>query len=723
MNPIERVAAAIVRRGVRATIETRSMIRPVGGNYGGADVLRLSYREQRWTASSIAYRCIQAISSNASSLRLQVVREDGSEIEGHPLPRLWANPNPLMSGRLFGEYVWQRLETRGETFIYLDRGESATAQIGGMWPIFGNVTVLVDKAIAGEVVGYEVEVGGRRIPLLPSEVMWLRYPDADNEWGCIAPLNAAAHAIGLDALARAWQQNELRHGGRPTSVVYLGDLAEEQFNDTVATYRSKIEGAHNAGRALFVGGKTPAKVQRLSLTPEELGWLDTRSTAWEEIMVSWGVPKDYLLGGATYENRNAARSTLWSDAIVPKLEIVAGELARQVLAPGERARFDTDQVEALQESSDAKVERAVKATQSDLMLLDEGRGEIGLEPLPGGTGQLTISAYRAAVMLQAQQLLLQADPGARQMQPIPNGPLQLGRSTSTLALPSPVVRAGLSFDEAQHEYDVQERVGVRAVKRLSSKQEAIVLANLHKLFGRSGAWAAKRKELDLIAGSLVAARVSVTEGGDPLVVGLDVAERELRAKVDDLLDAAKAEQMTREQLEDFLTSVWTKGGSTTAKALGISFDTFDELVLTKMDERLAVLSELVTSTTRQALEGQVLLEGVANGETVDELAARVRAIFSGGLGGWRSQVIARTETVGGFNAASNVTAAGTGLVTARVWLATGDKRTRDSHVMLDGERLTKFDAQYPNGCRFPGDPMGPPAETIMCRCVEVYETD
>ena len=703
----------------RGAVKTRAMTRPVGfTSTGSSTTLKLGSHEKSWKASSIAYRCVAAVAQNAASLRLQVLRADGAEMEQHWLTQLWANPNPLLSGRVFGEYLWQRLETRGEVFVYLDRGESGTGTVQSMWPIFGDVTVVVDKNLAGEVVGAVVTVGGKRVPLLPSEFVWLRYPDADSEWGCMAPLTAAAHAIGLDAHARAWQQGELTNGARPSAVVYLGDLDEGQHDEVVDAYRSRIEGAHNAGRTLFVSSGQPAKVERMSLTPAELGWLDTRRTSWEEITVAMGVPKDYLLGGATHENRDAARSTLWSDNIVPKLEVVAGELARQLLAPGERARFDTDDVEALQESADGKAKRTTDATDRDLMTLDEARAEYGLPPLDNGMGVLTLTAYRMLLQLQAQSALLEADPAARQLAPVRFGALPAAQASTPFALPAPAARtrSGLSFDEAQNEYLMHERVGEAATRRLAARQEKVVLQNLHKLFGRGGAWAAKRAELADLAGSYVEAR-EIAEPGE-----LMTAELALRAQVDDLLDEQWARELTRTELEAFLAAVWTRGGSTTAKALGVSFDTFELDVLVAMDARRDVLADVVTATTRQVLEDRVLLQGVANGESVDELAARVRSAFTD-LSTWRATMIARTETVGGFNHASMLTAQSTNLVTARVWLATGDSRTRDSHVRIDGETVRGFGEAYSNGLRFPGDPLGRREETIMCRCVEVYETD
>jgi HK97 family phage portal protein len=720
---LDRVLAPLAR----AAVQTR-MTKPVAfTSRGNTAALFVSQRSKSWPNSAIAYRCVTAISSNASSLRLQIMRSDRTVVENHPLSQLWAAPNPLLSGRVFGEYLWQRLETKGETFVYLDRGESGVGPVVGMWPIFGNVTVHVDKNLAGEIVGYTVDVGGARVPLLASEVLWLRYPDGENEWGALAPLQAAAHAIGLDAHARAWQEGELKNGGRPSSVVYLGDLDEEQHAEAVASYRSRIEGASNAGRTLFVSSAQPAKVERMSLTPAELGWLDTRRTSWEEMTVAFGVPKDYLLGGATYENRNAARSTLWSDAIIPKLEVVAGEIARQLLAPGEAARFDTDDVEALQEGADAKATRTTSLVGVDVMVLDEARAEIGLEPLPNGLGLNTLSAYRMLLQLGAQQQLAQLGASSSASR-IAFGPLTLGEKSTPLEIVAPrVTRAGLSFDDAQAEYLMHEKVGAKATKRLAGKQEQIVLRNLHKLFGRGGPWATKRAELvDLVesyADMRARAEAAPSLQGDASwLQSMGELETQLRAKIDDLLPAGAAESMTRSELEAFLSAVWSRGGATTAKALGISFDTFEIDVLLAMDARLDVLATQVTATTRRVLEDRVLLQGVANGESVDELAARVRATYSD-LSTWRATTIARTETVGGFNHSSFLTAQSTNLVTARVWMSTGDTRTRDSHVRIDGERVIGFGTKYANGCRFPGDPAGLPEETILCRCVEQYETD
>lgn len=49
------------------------------------------------------------------------------------------------------------------------------------------------------------------------------------------------------------------------------------------------------------------------------------------------------------------------------------------------------------------------------------------------------------------------------------------------------------------------------------------------------------------------------------------------------------------------------------------------------------------------------------------------------------------------------------------WDSSLDKRTRDSHVKLDGE-IKELDEKFSNGLMYPGDPNGTAAEVINCRC-------
>lgn len=96
----------------------------------------------------------------------------------------------------------------------------------------------------------------------------------------------------------------------------------------------------------------------------------------------------------------------------------------------------------------------------------------------------------------------------------------------------------------------------------------------------------------------------------------------------------------------------------------------------------------------------------------------------------RAETIARTETVRissiarqeGFRQALEDAGINGGLV-IRIWNATNDARTRDSHAAMDGQEVAQdepFISGAGNRLMFPGDPSAPPEETIQCRCVVTH---
>lgn len=122
--------------------------------------------------------------------------------------------------------------------------------------------------------------------------------------------------------------------------------------------------------------------------------------------------------------------------------------------------------------------------------------------------------------------------------------------------------------------------------------------------------------------------------------------------------------------------------------------------------------------------GSTLNVGVALGESVDQLAARVQSEFD--VADRRARTIARTEVVGASNGTAHDVAAAVIVAGGRLsktWIATDDERTRDTHAEADGQTVA-YDEPFTVGdamLMYPGDPDGPPEEIINCRCSQAYE--
>lgn len=114
-----------------------------------------------------------------------------------------------------------------------------------------------------------------------------------------------------------------------------------------------------------------------------------------------------------------------------------------------------------------------------------------------------------------------------------------------------------------------------------------------------------------------------------------------------------------------------------------------------------------------------ILQGILQGEDLKMVAGRLQKVTD--MNHRAAIRNARTAVTGSQNAGrvnAFIRAEGMGIQMEQEWLATLDGRTRHSHREMDGEHV-KVGEKFKNGCRYPGDPDGPPWEVYNCRCTLV----
>lgn len=124
-----------------------------------------------------------------------------------------------------------------------------------------------------------------------------------------------------------------------------------------------------------------------------------------------------------------------------------------------------------------------------------------------------------------------------------------------------------------------------------------------------------------------------------------------------------------------------------------------------------------------------ITQGIIQGEGLGDIATRLATALSSNN---RNTMLtfARTAMTGAQNAGRNqglMDAKDLGIEVVKEWVATLDDHTRTSHRSLDGEKQKVGDKWHPfkfsNGCRYPGDPQGPPHEVYNCRCTLVGDIE
>lgn len=171
----------------------------------------------------------------------------------------------------------------------------------------------------------------------------------------------------------------------------------------------------------------------------------------------------------------------------------------------------------------------------------------------------------------------------------------------------------------------------------------------------------------------------------------------------------------------------------TAKSFGIDFTIINKNTLKNvaMAKSLPLPKKLNIAKDKRwnekFINGQVL-QGILQGEPMDKIANRIfpeivrKADVS--KKGWFERceksairnartLVTQAENGGRLDSYHELEDMGT--VLKKRWIATADERTRESHLLLDGEEVN-LDEPFSNELMYPGDPSGDPSEVYNCRC-------
>lgn len=117
-----------------------------------------------------------------------------------------------------------------------------------------------------------------------------------------------------------------------------------------------------------------------------------------------------------------------------------------------------------------------------------------------------------------------------------------------------------------------------------------------------------------------------------------------------------------------------------------------------------------------------VLQGIIQGESIPDISKRLRNVTEMNLSS--SIRNARTSTTSAENRGrmdSFHAAQEKGVVLHKIWMATNDGRTREAHILLDGQEQEvdePFDSEL-GPIMYPGDPNADPANVYNCRCTMV----
>jgi HK97 family phage portal protein len=577
--------------------------------------------------------CIQMIATSAPEAPLKVYREtNDGEVEdpNHWLSRLMKKPNDAHSDFELWEWAHTYMQTGGTLYLELIReGNRPDGEVIEMYPLRPD-RMRVIPGVDEYISAYEYQIEGQVITYESWEILRIAFPDPLDEFHGLSPLKRLARELDIDNEATDFTATFFENAAVPYGLLSSdANISEPEADRIRWRWQTWFRGAKRFMVAVLGKGM---KYERMGLSFEEMEFESLRSYTESRLCTAFGI-NPLLVGswvGLKHNNTKAsyeeARESLWKETIVPVLKRLERKISSELLEDGYIARFDTSEVQALQEDENEKHKRVREDYKFGLISLNEARAQMGHDTVNGGDS------------------LLESSEGEDESS---NDDNSNDKNLKKKAL-RPIERKD-AF-----------RFG-RQMMELYDKLEGPFKEDLRSFFR------AKKREI-----------VKITEKKDLTPQELRRIQNEVNAAV-----AAWKAELAALSVEHIRLMMLT-GGSLAAKLLDREFDGTNLEVLKFLEDYVPKFTEKLTSTTRKDLQA-VLLKAQLEGWSVPKLKDELKRVFNNYADN-RVEMIARSEVVRSSNAGAKMSYKDGG-ITELEWMDTDDRRTCPFCRKLDGKRI------------------------------------
>jgi SPP1 gp7 family putative phage head morphogenesis protein len=665
-------------------------------------VMHNPYSQSVWVQSAI-----QSVIGPIRSVPLKFYVGD-VEFTDSGLDSFWRRPAVGMSRDEFLDATCGWFMLAGEFFWLLD-DSWLTGRMGSPARfIVSRPDEMREIVVGGQLLGWQYrDASNRRHDLLPEQVVHAKRWNPFNRWRGLGQLEAALMAATTDFNAGRFARDSYANAGEQGDyVVAKGAMpTEPQREQMIAALRAKRAAKLRGDfRPVFLTGDIdvkPATVQG-----PDAAMVANRLQSRHEVFTAFGVPASMADVQASYSIGSASDYfRLIHGTCMPLAGTVAGaitELARRQVRQQPEAFFDFDEHPVMQAVRAERIEAATKLFSLGVPLQAANDYlDMGLKPVPGwDQGWLPFNLQPAGDPLQTGSD--GGDTGAAD--PVQEMRRALLGKAERLKAETPKQGTGNGGQETgcvhcspgearnpkwiAHWRSRQETIKTYESKfnRQLMRARAEVLGNLKKADGKAQKSVAAELNFDL------------EDWGDGLVIEMNKAGRNAMDK------AGRQAKAEIGQPDD----AWTMPPATAVAYL----------------RNRENLMRDVADSVHQAVEEQ-LIEGISAGETMQELAERVRAQFNK-ISAARARTIASTETAAAYGYARQEAFKQSG-VAWKQWLTSGNDNVRDTHAAAEGQRR-KIEEPFTVGgasLMHPGDDSlgAPPEETINCHCVSIAVED
>lgn len=337
---------------------------------------------------AVAARCVALRAELLASVGLFLFRRTATggrdrAVEASLYEVLHGVMNPNMTAFEGREFLIRSLDLAGNAYARVER--DGRGQVTALYPLVSS-SVTVER-LASDRLRYRVaERAGVATVLLQEEILHIRGPSRDGLIG-MSPIQIARGALGLalnqTEIATGLMANSMRPSGL---VTYPEKLAPDSRKAAREALEAHMAGPTNAGRLMLVDGG--AKFERVTFTPEDAEFLDSRKLANEDVARIFGLPPTSvgITDKATYSNTEQEARALVQNALGPLAARVESAMGRCLLTPESRRSLyiEHDLAALLRGDVAARFEAYRIGREIGALSANDVRRRENEPPIPGG---------------------------------------------------------------------------------------------------------------------------------------------------------------------------------------------------------------------------------------------------------------------------------------------------------------------------------------------------
>lgn len=332
-----------------------------------------------YLSSYLAFRAIEKRAQKVGQVNLFLKKGD-EIIRKHELLNLLAKPNDLLTGEQFFSLWSKYIDIYGKAFILILKEGFSNRKIS--LELLDPRKCKANFNKLGEFIG--IDYNGKTNAYSSQDIIYDYNPDPDNPKEGISLLRAGANLLQTQIDLDAINAQLIKSGGKIDGIINFKSeqIGAEQMIEFREKYKEQLENKEDFGNLVFLGGD--ASYQKTSLSPEELGYLNTRKAILNDICILTDVPQALMgaLENIKYDNAQASINIFLRETITPLIRQKIHKLNEKVQLIPEELELSFD--DPAPEDIERKLKINNSAFKGKYLTINEMRANVGYNEIEGG---------------------------------------------------------------------------------------------------------------------------------------------------------------------------------------------------------------------------------------------------------------------------------------------------------------------------------------------------